>query len=76
VFFNIHIGHFLKKVVARLTEHDDVIKPAQRGPVTLCYVNFSVKMKNAPPLAYYQSYSFNLTLIINHRWRKSFTSAK
>ena len=44
--------------------------------VTFCYVNSSVKMKNAPLLAYYQSYSFNLTSIINHQWRKSFTSAK
>ena len=44
--------------------------------VTFCYVNSSVKMKNAPPLAYYQSYSFNLTSIINHQWRKSVASAK
>jgi len=27
-----HIGHFLKKVVARLTEHDDVIKHYSEGP--------------------------------------------
>ena len=26
------IGHFLKKVVARLTEHDDVIKHCSEGP--------------------------------------------
>ena len=44
--------------------------------VTLCYVNSSVTMNNAPLLAYYQSYSFNLTSIVNHRWRKSFTSVK
>jgi len=43
---------------------------------TFCYVNSSVKMKNAPLLAYYQSYSFNLTSITNYQWRKSFTSAK
>jgi len=42
--------------------------------VTFCYVN-SVKIKNAQ-LAYYQSYSFKLTSIINHQWRKSFTSAQ
>jgi len=28
------IGHFLKKVVARLTEHDDVIKHCSEGPRT------------------------------------------
>jgi len=27
-----HIGHFLRKVVARLTEHDDVIKHSSEGP--------------------------------------------
>jgi len=27
-----HIGHFLKKVVARLTEHDDVVKHCSEGP--------------------------------------------
>jgi len=27
-----HLGHFLKKVVARLTEHDDVIKYCSEGP--------------------------------------------
>ena len=34
MFFDIHIGlrHFLKKVVARLTEHDDVIKHCSEGP--------------------------------------------
>ena len=26
------IGHFLKKVVARLSEHDDVIKHRSEGP--------------------------------------------
>ena len=31
-FFDIHIGHFLKMVVARLTEHDDVIKHCSEGP--------------------------------------------
>jgi len=30
--FYIHIGHFLKKVVARLTEHDNVIKHCSEGP--------------------------------------------
>ena len=30
-----HIGHFLKKVVARLTEHDDVIKHCSEGPRAL-----------------------------------------
>jgi len=30
-------------------------------------------MKNAQPLAYYHSHSFNITLITNHQWRKSFT---
>jgi len=29
-----HIGHFLKKIVARLTEHDDVIKHCSEGPRT------------------------------------------
>jgi len=28
----LHIGHFLKKVVARLTEHDDFIKHCSEGP--------------------------------------------
>jgi len=32
VFFDIRIGHFLKKVVARLTAHDDVIKHCSEGP--------------------------------------------
>jgi len=27
-----HIGRFLKKVIARLTEHDDVIKHCSEGP--------------------------------------------
>jgi len=31
-----HIGHFHKKVVARLTEHDDAIKHCSEGPRT-CY---------------------------------------
>jgi len=44
--------------------------------LTFRYVNSSVRMKNAPLLAYYQSYLFNLTSIINHQWCKSFTSAK
>jgi len=26
-----HIGHFLKKVVARLTEHNDIIKHFSEG---------------------------------------------
>jgi len=31
VFFDIHVGDFLKKVVARLIEHVDVIKPLLTG---------------------------------------------
>jgi len=31
VFFDIHIGHFLNKVLARLTDHDDVIKHCSEG---------------------------------------------
>jgi len=27
-----HIGHFLKKVLARLIEHDEVIKHCSEGP--------------------------------------------
>jgi len=27
-----HLGQFLKKVVARMTEHDDVIKHHSEGP--------------------------------------------
>jgi len=27
-----HLGQFLKKVVARLTEHDDVKKHCSKGP--------------------------------------------
>ena len=30
-----HIGHFFKKIVARLTEHDDVIKHCSEGPRAL-----------------------------------------
>jgi len=33
VFFYIYIGYFLKKVVARLAEHDGVIKHcSEQGP--------------------------------------------
>jgi len=36
VFFDIHVGHFAKassakRLLARLTEHDDVITPLLRG---------------------------------------------
>jgi len=34
VFFDIHIGHFLKKVVGRSTEHDDIIKHCSEGSHT------------------------------------------
>ena len=46
--------------------HNKIIK--SKPNATFCYVNSLVKMKNAQLLAYYHSYSFNVTLI-------TFTSA-
>jgi len=49
VFFYIHIGHFLKKVVAQLTEHDDVIKStAQRGPALMMFCMGPAPAKAGP----------------------------
>jgi len=44
IFCLYHIGHFLKKVVARLTEHDDVIKHCSGGPRTV-FVKQKTKRK-------------------------------
>jgi len=50
-----HFGHFLKKIVARLTEHDDVIKPLLRGAPRLSLALGPAPARAGPGVTFHEN---------------------